>query len=97
MIYANGKVTHRGLKILSSSHTDENETFQNMPKNLVPNLINQRKMRFPWTLLIYGVRINQFAATANWSYFLENNTKPTLTSTVNLTSAKKQRLLENLG
>ena len=54
-------------------------------------------MRFPWTLLIYGERISQFAATANWSYYLENNTKPTLTSTVDLTSAKKQRLLKNLG
>ena len=54
-------------------------------------------MRFPWTLLIDGVRISQFAATANWSYYLENNTKPTLPSTVNLTSAEKQRLLKNLG
>ena len=36
MIYANGKVTHRGLKILSSSHTDENETFQNIPKKFSP-------------------------------------------------------------
>ena len=70
------------------------KTYQ---KNLVPNLINQKKMRFPWTLLIYGVRISQFAATANWSYYLENNTKPTLTSTVNLTSTKKQRHLKNLG